>query len=104
MRKWLLTFGLFGAGWMAFVLYLGSWLAVTISNYPGQLLAQWARNWWVSYRGGSPGVTSSETVWIKVWLVLTGALEWAIVGLILRAIAQRIAERRGKRVAQLKWR
>jgi len=29
---------------MAFVLYLGSWLAVTISNYPGQLLALWARH------------------------------------------------------------
>jgi hypothetical protein len=31
-------FGLFGAGWMTFVLYLGSSLLVTISNYPGQLL------------------------------------------------------------------
>ena len=64
-------FGLSGAGWMTFVLYLGSSLLVTISNYPGQLLAEWARTWWGYYRGGSPGGISSEPVWIKIWLVVT---------------------------------
>jgi len=88
---------------MAFVLYLGSWLLVTISNYPGQLLARWANNWWVYYRGGSPGSTPPlGTVWINVWLVLTSALEWALVGFIVWAIAQRISERRSKRDVQLK--
>jgi hypothetical protein len=73
---------------MTFVLYLGSSLLVTISNYPGQLLAEWARTWWAYYRGGSPGGISSEPVWIKIWLVVTSALEWAVVGLIVLAIVQ----------------
>lgn len=99
LRKWLLIFGLFGAGWMAFALYLGSWLLVTISNYPGQLLAQWAHDWWAYYRGDAPagGTRPLETLWINVWLVLTSALEWTLVGLMVCAIAQRISERRRKR-------
>jgi len=94
-------FGLFGAGWMTFVLYLGSSLLVSISDYPGQLLAQWARNWWVYSRGGSPGGISSESVWIKIWLVVTSALEWAVVGLIVLAIVQRVLQHRGKNDVQI---
>jgi len=98
-------FGLFGAGWMTFVmtfvLYLGSSLLVTISNYPGQLLAEWARTWWGYYRGGSPGGTSSEPVRIKIWLVVTSALEWAVVGLIVLAIVQRVLQRRSKNDVQI---
>jgi hypothetical protein len=81
-------FGLFGAAWMIFVLYLGSSLLVSISDYPGILLAQWARNSWLYYRGGSPGSISSESVWIKIWLVMTSALEWMVLGLIVLAIVQ----------------
>jgi len=94
-------FGLFGAGWMTFVLYLGSSLLLRISNYPGQLLAEWARTWWVYYRGGSPGGISSESVWIKIWLVVTSALEWAFVGLIVLAIVQRVLQRRSKNDVQI---
>jgi len=101
LRKWLLTFGLFGAGWMTFVLYLGSSLLLRISNYPGQLLAEWAQTWWVYYRGGSAGGISSESVWIKIWLVVTSALEWAIVGLIVLAIVQRVLQRRSKNDVQI---
>jgi hypothetical protein len=86
---------------MAFVLYLGSSLLVSISNYPGQLLAEWARNSWVFYRGGSPGGISSESVWIKIWLVVTSALEWAVVGLIVLAIVQRVLQRRSKNDVQI---
>ena len=89
-------FGLFGAGWMIFILYFGSSLLISISNYPGQLLAQWAWNWWVYYKGGSPGNISSGTVWIKIWLVATSALEWVVLGLIVLAIVQRILQRRCK--------
>jgi hypothetical protein len=92
---------LFGAGWMTFVLYLGSSLLVSVSNYPGQLMAEWARTWWVYYRGGSPGVISSESVWIKIWLVVTSALEWAVVGLIVLAIVQRVLQRRSKNDVQI---
>ena len=86
---------------MTFVLYLGSSLLVSISNYPGQLLAEWARNWWVYNRGGSPGSISSESVWIKVWLVVTSALEWAVVGLIVLAIVQLVLQRRSKNDVQI---
>jgi hypothetical protein len=78
---------------MTFVLYLGSSLLVSVSNYPGQLLAEWARNWWVYYRGDSPAGISFESVWIKIWLVVTSALEWAVVGLIVLAIVQRALQR-----------
>jgi len=94
-------FGLFGAGWMTFVLYLGSSLLVRISNYPGQLLAEWARNWWVYNSGDNPGAISSEPVWIKIWLVVTSALEWAVVGLIVLAIVQRVLQRRSKHDVQM---
>ena len=94
-------FGLSGAGWMTFVLYLGSSLLVRISNYPGQLLAEWARNWWVYNGGGNPGAISSEPVWIKIWLVVTSALEWAVVGLIVLAIVQRVSQRRSKNDVQI---
>jgi hypothetical protein len=86
---------------MIFVLYLGSSLLLRISNYPGQLLAQWAQNWWAYYRGDSPGGISSESVWIKIWLVVTSALEWAFVGLIVLAIVQRVLQRRGKNDVQI---
>jgi hypothetical protein len=86
---------------MTFVLYLGSSLLVSVSNFPGQLLAKWARNWWVYYRSGSPGGISSESVWIKIWLVVTSALEWAVVGLIVLAIAQRVLQRRSKNEVQI---
>jgi hypothetical protein len=95
LRKWLLTFGLLGAGWMIFVLYLGSSLLLRISNYPGQLLAERARTWWAG------GGISSDSVWIKVWLVVTSALEWAFVGLIVLAIVQRILQRRSKDDVQI---
>jgi len=86
---------------MTFVLYLGSSLLLRISNYPGQLLAEWAQTWWVYYRGGSAGGISSESVWIKIWLVVTSALEWAIVGLIVLAIVQRVLQRRSKHDVQM---
>jgi hypothetical protein len=86
---------------MTFVLYLGSSLLVRISNYPGQLLVEWARNSWVYYRGGGPGGISSESVWIKIWLVVTSALEWAVVGLIVLAIVQRVLQRRSKNDVQI---
>jgi hypothetical protein len=86
---------------MIFVLYLGSSLLVRVSNYPGQLMAEWARTWWVYYRGGSPAVISSDSVWIKIWLVMTSALEWAVVGLIVLAIVQRVLQRRSKNDVQI---
>jgi hypothetical protein len=65
------------------------------------LLAEWARTWWAYYRGGSPGGISSEPVWIKIWLVVTSALEWAVVGLIVLAIVQRVLQRRSKNDVQI---
>jgi hypothetical protein len=99
--KFLLAFGLLGAGWMTFVLYVGSSLLISVSNYPGQLLAEWAQSWWAYYRGGGPGGISSESVWITIWLVVTSALEWAVVGLIVLAIVQRVLQRRSKNDVQI---
>jgi hypothetical protein len=66
------------AVWMIVVLNTGSLFLAKISNYPGVCAARW-----VQYRGTAP---SSAMVWsFNVWLVLTSAIEWMLVGLVLPA-------------------
>jgi hypothetical protein len=79
MKKWALILGLAGALWMVFVLYSKSLSLAFVSNYPGVFAARW-----VQYRGIAPSV---ETIFaFNVWLVLTSALEWIAVGLIIRSL------------------
>jgi hypothetical protein len=62
---------------MILVLSVGSLRLATFSNYPGALAARW-----VQFRGIAP---SLALIWaFNIWLVLTSAVEWAVVGLVLR--------------------
>jgi hypothetical protein len=92
MKKWAAILAVAGAAWMIGVLYSGSLFLATISNYPGVFAARW-----VQYRGIAP---SSAIIWgFNIWLVLTSAIEWIAVGLVLRAIGRRLVNR--NKVSQL---
>ena len=66
---------------MIIVLVSGSLSLARISNYPGVFAARW-----VQYRGIAP---SAAIVWgFNIWLVLTSAIEWAVVGLLLRFVVR----------------
>lgn len=88
MKKWALILGLAGALWMVFVLHSKALSLAFYSNYPGVFAARW-----VQYRGIAP---SAGTVFaFNVWLVLTSALEWIAVGLVVRSLL-RVLSRSGQ--------
>jgi hypothetical protein len=81
MKRWALILGLAGSLWMLFVLYSKSVPLALVSNYPGAFAARW-----VQYRGIAP---SAGTIFaFNVWLLLTSALEWIAVGLIVRSLVR----------------
>jgi hypothetical protein len=79
MKKWAIILGLAGALWMVFVLYSKSLSLALVSNYPGAYAARF-----VQYRGIGP--SAGTILAFNVWLVLTSALEWIAVGLIIRSL------------------
>jgi hypothetical protein len=81
MKKWALILGLAGALWMVFVLYQKWFSLAVVSNYPGVFAARW-----VHYRGIAPPAWTIFA--FNVWLVLTSALEWIALGLIVRSLLQ----------------
>jgi hypothetical protein len=82
MKKWAAGLAVAGALWMIVVLATGSLSLAQISNYPGVFTSRW-----VQYKGIGP---SQVMVWsFNVWLVLTSAIEWIVVGLGLRAVVIR---------------
>jgi hypothetical protein len=78
MKKWALIVGLAGALWMVFVLYSKSLPLARVSNYLGVFAARW-----VQYRGIAP--SAGIVLAFKIWLVLTSALEWIVVGFVVRS-------------------
>ena len=78
MKKWALVLGLAGALWMVFVLCNKSLTLARVSNYPGVFAARW-----VQYRGIAP--SAGTVLAFNIWLVLTSALEWIAVGLVVRS-------------------
>jgi hypothetical protein len=78
MKRWALLLGLAGALWMVFVLYSKSLPLARVSNYPGVFAARW-----VHYRGIAP--SAGIVLAFNIWLVLTSALEWIAVGLVVRS-------------------
>ena len=88
MKKWALILGVAGALWMVFVLYSKSLSLALFSNYPGAFAARW-----VQYRGIGP--SAGAIFAFNIWLVLTSALEWIVVGLIVRSLV-RIRSRSGQ--------
>jgi hypothetical protein len=90
MKKWALILGLAGALWMVLVLCSKSLSLALVSNYPGVFAARW-----VQYRGIAP---SAGTIFaFNVWLVLTSALEWIAVVLIVRSLVSMRMRRIGFR-------
>jgi hypothetical protein len=82
LRRFCIILGLLGAAWMAFVIYRGSLRLAIATNYPGMVTA----NLLVRYRGIAPSV---QDIWLfNALLVLSSALLWIAVGLVLRAIIQ----------------
>lgn len=76
MKRWALLIGLAGALWMVLVLYSKSLPLARVSNYPGVFAARW-----VTYRGIAP--SAGTVLAFNIWLVLTSALEWIAVGLVV---------------------
>ena len=85
MRKWAAILAVAGALWMILVLRVGSLPLARLSNYPGTFAARW-----VQFRGIAPSPT---LIWaFNAWLVLTSAIEWVVVGLVLRTVVRRLSE------------
>ncbi len=78
MKKWARILGLVGSLWMVFVLYSKSLPLAKVRNYPGVFAARWVR-----YRGIAP--SAGTVLAFNIWLVLTSALEWIAVGLVVRS-------------------
>ena len=78
MTKWAVILGSAGALWMVLVLYSKSLPLAMVSNYPGVFAARW-----VQYRGIAP--SAGTLLAFNIWLVLTSALEWIAVGLLIRS-------------------
>ena len=78
MKKRALILGLAAALWMVFVLHTKSLHLARMSNYPGVFAARW-----VTYRGIAP--SAGTVLAFNIWLVLTSALEWIAVGLVVRS-------------------
>ena len=77
---------------MILVLQFGSLPLARLSNYPGTFAARW-----IHFRGIAP---SRALVWgFNVWLVLTTAAEWVVVGLTLRAMLRRVSEGRSSQLS-----
>jgi hypothetical protein len=85
MKKSAAMFAVVGAAWMIGVLYSGSLLVATVSDYPGVFAARWVQS-----RGIAP---SLAMIWgFNIWLVLTSAIEWIAAGLVLREIVRHRAK------------
>jgi hypothetical protein len=88
MKKWALILGLAGALWMVFVLHSKSLPLARVSNYPGVFAARG-----VQYRGIAP--SDGIVLAFNIWLVLTSALEWILLGLVVRSTV-RLLPRSGR--------
>ena len=85
MRRWAVIFAVAGALWMILVLRFGSLPLAVFSNYPGAFSTRWVR-----YRGIGPSPMLVHA--FNVWLVLTSAIEWILIGLALRAVLRRLSK------------
>jgi hypothetical protein len=92
VKRWAVIFAVAGALCMILVLWFGSLRLAILSNYPGAFAARW-----VKYRGIAPSPAFFYA--FNVWLVLTSAIEWVAVGLMLRGVLRRLMKLRGSQLA-----
>jgi hypothetical protein len=79
MRKWAAISGILGAVWMLVLLWARSDRLVFLTNYP----ALWLTASLVPIDGSASIFYAS--------LVLSSAIQWAVIGVLFRAIFQKIA-------------
>src|SRR5215813_7707670 len=77
---------------MILVLWLGSLHLARLSNYPGTFAARW-----VQFRGIAPSPALIRG--FNVWLVLTSAIEWVAIGLVLRTLLRRLSRSSNSQLA-----
>jgi len=80
MKKWAVIWGTLGAGWMLLLLWARSPRLVLLTNYPALWLT-------ASLVPIHPLHGSAFTFYTA--LVLNSAIQWAVIGLLVRAIFQR---------------
>jgi len=69
---------------MSMVLWMGSLRLAAITNYPGLWVTEW-----FNYRGIAP---SSRFVFLwNAWMVLSSAIQWIVVALLLRGTFQSVS-------------
>jgi hypothetical protein len=83
MRKWAVTSGILGAGWMLALLWARSLRLVFLTNYPALWLT-------ASLVPIHPIHGSALTFYAG--LVVSSAIQWALVGLLFRAILHKISK------------
>ena len=83
MRKWAVTSGILGAGWMLALLLARSLRLIFLTNYPALWLT-------ASLVPIHPIHGSALTFYAG--LVLSSAMQWALVGLLFRAILHKISK------------
>ena len=76
MKRPLVIAALVGAAWMTLVIVEGWYRLAMRTNYPGMLFARFVR-----YRGIAPSATIVSL--FNVWLVLTSALQWAVIASLI---------------------
>jgi hypothetical protein len=81
VRKWALISAILGAVWMLVLIWARSLRLVSLTNYP----ALWLTASLVPIHHGSAFIFYAS-------LVLSSAIQWAVIGLLLRAILQKISK------------
>ena len=85
MKRLPLLLGLLGAGWMALAIQIVAVRAIFFTNYIGYrtalMLPQIGRE-----------IPLWQDVWIfNSWLVLTSAIEWALVGFVIQFAIRKLS-------------
>ena len=83
MRKWAVTSGILGAGWMLALLSARSIRLVFLTNYPAL---------WLTASLVPINPIHGSALAFYAGLVLSSAIQWALVGLLFRAILHRISK------------
>jgi hypothetical protein len=86
MKKWIIALGVAGSLWMIILLRLGNLSLMRITNYPGVLMAQS-----MEFKGIAP--SPFEVLQFNIWLILISALEWIVIGMLVRTAVRRILHR-----------
>ena len=88
MRKWAVTSGILGAGWMLALLWVRSLRLVFLTNYPALWLT-------ASLVPIHPIHGSALTFYAG--LVLSSAIQWAAIGVLLHTILQNLPSKKETR-------